>query len=200
MRIVKAFIIILSLAVGASAQNYRLDSFVVGPGGGDSHSASYSSEVTAGQPIAGDMASSSYHMITGFWSLNIIAGPPPGCAYTPGDINGNGAANGIDIVYAVNYLKATGPHPPTDCGGICPEPSPFYAAGDVNGNCAFNGIDITFFVRYLKGQVPSMLSCADCPPAGPTPPARLNPPAPAVQPIRAPMLKAPIKGTTGRSE
>jgi hypothetical protein len=88
-----------------------------------------------------------------------------GCSYVPGDINNNGTANGIDIVYAVSYLKGTGNLPPVDCGGICPETSPFYAAGDVNGNCAFNGLDITYFVRYLKLQVPSLLYCADCPPA-----------------------------------
>jgi hypothetical protein len=88
-----------------------------------------------------------------------------GCTYIPGDINGNGAVNGVDIVYGVNYLKGTGPHPPTDCFPDCPStPNPFYAAADVNGNCAFNGIDITFFVRYLKGQVPSLLYCQDCPP------------------------------------
>ena len=91
---------------------------------------------------------------------------PPGCVYTPGDINGNHSVNGVDIVYAVNYLTGRGGPPPTDCFPACPlTPNPFYAAGDVNGNCAFNGIDITFFVRFLKLQVPSLLYCADCPPA-----------------------------------
>ena len=118
----------------------------------------------------------------------------PPCDYTPGDVNGNGISNGVDIVYAVNYLKGTGPNPPTDCGGICPEPSPFYAAGDVNGNCAFNGIDITFFVRYLKGQVPSLLYCADCPPAS----MALS--APAVEPIGSPMLKSSPKINAGNQE
>jgi hypothetical protein len=89
----------------------------------------------------------------------------PSCNYVIGDINGNGSVNGVDIVYAVNYLKG-GLHPPIDCFPNCPlTPNPFYAAADVNGNCAFNGIDVTFFVRYLKGQVPSLLYCIDCPPA-----------------------------------
>ena len=91
------------------------------------------------------------------------------CSYTPGDINDNGSVNGVDIVYAVNYLKGVGNPPPVDCGspaGPCPESSPFYAAGDVNGNCAFNGIDITYFVRFLKLQVPTLLYCQDCPPEG----------------------------------
>jgi hypothetical protein len=147
----------------AVAQNYRIDWYVIGSGGGQAQSSNYRVDGTIGQPIVGSSSSTNYRIDAGFW-VGDFAGPI-GCAYSPGDINGNGAVNGVDIVYGVNYLKGTGPHPPTDCGGICPESSPFYAAGDVNGNCAFNGIDITFFVRYLKGQVPSLLTCPDCPPA-----------------------------------
>ncbi len=89
-----------------------------------------------------------------------------GCVYVPGDINNNGSANGIDVVYGVNYFKGSNP-PPVDCGGICPQASPFYAAGDVNGNCSFNGIDVTFFVNFLKGIQPALLVCPTCPPATP---------------------------------
>ena len=98
---------------------------------------------------------------------NVTIAPPAGCQYILGDINDDNSVNGIDIVYAVNYLKGGGNPPPIDCGnpvGPCPEPSPFFAAGDVNGNCEFNGVDITFFVRFLKLQVPSLLACSDCPP------------------------------------
>ena len=88
------------------------------------------------------------------------------CVYTPGDVNGNLQVNGVDVVYAVNYLKGTGAMPPVDCFPFCPlMTNPFYAAGDVNGNCAFNGIDITYYVRFLKGQATELLSCPDCPPA-----------------------------------
>ncbi len=90
-----------------------------------------------------------------------------GCVYIPGDFNFNGAPNGIDVVYGVNYFKG-GSAPPVDCGypvGPCPQPSPFYAAMDVNGNCAVNGIDITFFVNFLKGIQPALLYCPSCPPA-----------------------------------
>ncbi len=96
------------------------------------------------------------------------------CQYIPGDINGNGAPNGIDVGFGVNYFKG-GPLPPVNCAsptGPCPQASPFYAAGDVNGNCQFNGIDVTFFVNYLKGIQPSILYCPTCPPA-----AALNLPA-----------------------
>ncbi len=101
---------------------------------------------------------------------------PPGpdqCLYTPGDINNNDVANGIDVVYGVAYLKGGNP-PPVDCNPPCVTrpgppptamPDPFFAAMDVNGNCAANGIDITYFVAYLKGIQPGLLYCPDCPPA-----------------------------------
>ena len=85
-----------------------------------------------------------------------------GCQYLPGDINGNGAANGIDVTYGVSYLK--GGSAPKDSCDCPPLAFPFYAAMDVNGNCAANGIDITFFVSYLKNQQPALLYCQDCPP------------------------------------
>ena len=88
-----------------------------------------------------------------------------GCPYMPGDINNNGSANGIDVVYGVNYFKG-GPDPIVICSE-CPQTQPFYAAGDVNGNCAFNGIDVTFFVNFLKGIVPTLVFCPDCPPGSP---------------------------------
>jgi hypothetical protein len=162
MGIRKIAIMILLLGATAMAQNYQVNWYVMGSGGGHSQSSNYQLDGTIGQPIVGSSSSSNYRIDAGFW-VGDFAGPI-GCAYSPGDINGNHSVNGVDIVYAVNYLKG-GPRPPVDCGGICLEPSPFYAAGDVNGNCTFNGIDITFFVRYLKGQVPSMLYCQDCPPA-----------------------------------
>jgi hypothetical protein len=113
-----------------------------------------------------------------------------GCLYIPGDINNNHSVNGVDIVYAVNYFKGVGNPPPIDCFPNCPlTPNPFFAAGDVNGNCAFNGIDITYFVRYLKGQVPSLLTCPNCPPGG------LE--VPAVMPILNPKINIQ-KHSTGK--
>ena len=104
-----------------------------------------------------------------------------GCPYLPGDINGNGQTNGIDIGYGVNYFKG-GPVQPVRCD-MCPQAQPFYAGGDVNGNCSFNGIDITFFVNYLKGIQPALLFCPTCPPGGATPPS------PAVSPSKKPLLE-----------
>ncbi len=90
-------------------------------------------------------------------------GPVP-CAFVPGDINGNGIVNGIDVIYGVSYLKG-GNAPPVDCNPPCTgQPDPFYAAMDVNGSCSTNGIDITYFVSYLKGG-PALQPCPNCPPA-----------------------------------
>jgi hypothetical protein len=86
-----------------------------------------------------------------------------GCDYIPGDINGNGSANGIDVTYGVSYLK--GGNAPRDSCDCPPIAYPFYAAMDVNGSCSSNGIDITFFVAYLKQMQPALLHCEDCPPA-----------------------------------
>lgn len=101
-------------------------------------------------------------------SIVSVALSPAGgnCDYLPGDINGNGSANGIDVTYGVSYFKG-GSAPPDNCAvpdGPCALSNPFYASADVNGNCQFNGIDITFFVGFLKGMQPSILYCPGCPP------------------------------------
>ena len=88
-----------------------------------------------------------------------------GCDYVPGDVNGNGTPNVVDVTYFVNYLKGTGLYPPDSCD--CPPLEyPFYGACDVNGNCGVNIVDVTFFVNYLRGVVPELLHCENCPPAG----------------------------------
>ena len=80
--------------------------------------------------------------------------------YIPGDINGNGNANGIDVTYAVSFFKG-GSVPPYRI--LCPGHDSLYAAGDVNGNCLFNGVDITYMVRaYMLGR--PLRWCVDCPP------------------------------------
>jgi hypothetical protein len=86
----------------------------------------------------------------------------PLCNYVPGDANGNGTANGLDVVFSVNYFKGSGPTPPDTCD--CPPHGTIFAAGDANGNCQFNGIDVTYLVNYLKGFGAAPQACADCPP------------------------------------
>jgi hypothetical protein len=59
--------------------------------------------------------------------------------FIPGDANGSGDVNGLDVVFLVNYLK-----------GLGPAPVPLLS-GDANGDCAANGLDVVYLVNYLKG-------------------------------------------------
>ena len=87
----------------------------------------------------------------------------PGCIYVPGDANGNGEFNGIDVSYSVNFLKGLGPAPIDTCN--CPYWGPIFAAADANGNCSFNGVDVTYSVNYLKGLGHPPQACSDCEPS-----------------------------------
>jgi hypothetical protein len=92
----------------------------------------------------------------------VVYSSGPNCQYIPGDINGNGDANGIDVTFGVSYFKG-GASPPYSCD--CQPVGVFFVAGDVNGNCTFNGIDITYFVGFLKGTQPQLNFCSSCPPS-----------------------------------
>jgi hypothetical protein len=79
------------------------------------------------------------------------------CIYIEGDINGNGAMNGIDVMYGVRYFKGGVP-PPYSC--FC-NGYTWYVAGDVNGDCVFNGLDIVYIIGHYKCGYPYM-SCPAC--------------------------------------
>jgi predicted glutamine amidotransferase len=83
------------------------------------------------------------------------------CAYRPGDSNGDGKFDGLDVGFSLNYLKDLGPAPRLDCP--CPPQGIIYAAADGNGNCVFNGIDVSYCVNYLKGMGAAPQACGDCP-------------------------------------
>ena len=83
------------------------------------------------------------------------------CGGITGDANGNGQANGIDVVFLVNYLKG-GNAPPDTCD--CSTHGLLMALADGNGSCQVNGIDVTYMVGFLKGG-PGLRCCPDCPQA-----------------------------------
>ncbi|OGC91399.1 MAG: hypothetical protein A2W25_04515 [candidate division Zixibacteria bacterium RBG_16_53_22] len=68
-----------------------------------------------------------------------LSRPDFGPQYVAGDANGDGAVNGIDVIYLVGYLK-----------GFVPAPEPILRA-DANGSCSVNGLDVVYLVSYLKG-------------------------------------------------
>ena len=174
-------LIIALLPMTAFAQNYQIDWYVIGSGGGTSQSASYQLSGTIGQPIAGSSSSASYTVEAGFWVGVGEAGG--GCSYVDGDVNNNGAFNGIDVTYSVTYFKG-GPLPPYSCE--CTPGNTWFVAGDVNGNCAFNGIDVSYMVGYFKGG-PAPIPCPACPPT-----LLAEPPAPAIMPD---LLKKSLSNT-----
>jgi hypothetical protein len=94
--------------------------------------------------------------------LSVYAMSALACDYVVGDVNGSGIFNGVDVVFACNYLGGGGT-PPDSCE--CPDESGrvWYVAGDVNASCSFNGLDVTYMVAYFKGG-PEPHPCADCPP------------------------------------
>jgi hypothetical protein len=93
-------------------------------------------------------------------SLDIYSFNLTDCRYIPGDPNGNGSPNGLDVTYSVAFFKG-GPPPVYSC--VCPPHGQFFVAGDVNGSCSFNGMDVTYMVRYSYGDE-QILFCPDCPP------------------------------------
>lgn len=154
----KIILLLMILAPPAFAQDAVLNWSVIAPSGGHFQGDTINIDGTFGQPISGVMSGANIVLFAGFWV-------PGGCFYLPGDANGNGEFNGIDVVYAVNYLKGIGPAPPDTCDCVATG-YPFYAAADANGNCVFNGIDVTYSVNYLKGIGDPPKFCEDCPPGG----------------------------------
>lgn len=72
------------------------------------------------------------------YSNSRVVGIDVAPGYLPGDANGSGIVNGIDVIFLVNYLK----------GGQAPDPM---LNGDANGTCNVNGLDVVYLVNYFKG-------------------------------------------------
>lgn len=159
MKITMILLMLFVIVSTASAQNYQIDWYVIGSGGGHSQSAYYQIDGTIGQPIVGNSSSINYRLEAGFW---VGTSPTsPSCSYVPGDVNHSGNCTGLDVVYAVAYLKG-GPPPSYSCE--CTPGHTWYVEGDVNASCSFTGLDVTYTVAYLKGG-PALRPCPDCPPS-----------------------------------
>jgi hypothetical protein len=103
------------------------------------------------------------NLATGIIEIPIVVDVEPGgpqCDYIPGNVNSVGGFTGLDVVYAVAYLKGG---PPPGCPCECTPGHIWYVCGDVNASCTFTGLDVTYMVAYLKGG-PALQPCPDCPP------------------------------------
>jgi hypothetical protein len=70
-------------------------------------------------------------------------------SFLPGDANGSGDVNGLDVVFLVIYFK----------GGVAPDP---LLSGDANGDCSTNGLDVIYLVNFFKGYGPAPV-IGNCP-------------------------------------
>lgn len=83
--------------------------------------------------------------------------PGGGCPYVPGDVNNDSHANGLDVIFMVNYFKGIStPVDTCECLGY-----DYIETGDVNNSCSFNALDITHMVNFFKGFA-LLLPCQDC--------------------------------------
>ena len=71
------------------------------------------------------------------------------CDCRPGDANGNGVYNALDITYLINFLYKHGPAPVPYA--LC--------SGDANCNCVINALDITYLINYLYKHGSTPCSC-----------------------------------------
>jgi len=61
------------------------------------------------------------------------------CGFEPGNCNGDGIINILDITYLINYLYKGGPAPVPDGLG----------SGDASCDCTLNILDVTYLINYL---------------------------------------------------
>ena len=105
--IVLVWLLCLLAAGGASAQsseNYALNWSVVGSGGCEMTSASYTMQSTVGQTATG-VASDGYMIEAGYWH-RITGGESDVC----GDVNGDGVVTAADAVIALEITAGSRPN------------------------------------------------------------------------------------------
>ena len=87
------------------------------------------------------------HECVGAQSLDlafVVTGDAP-CDCEPGNANGDGVINILDVTYLINYLYKGGPAPIPYA--IC--------SGDANCDCIVNILDVTYLINFLyKGGSP----------------------------------------------
>ena len=96
------------------------------------------------------------------YQLTLQTTPTEYCLFTPGDANGNGSFNGLDVNYLVQYLKGWYVAPFITCN--CPPVGEVKVGADANGDCSTNGLDISYMVNALKQIGPWPVGCQLCPP------------------------------------
>lgn len=100
-------LLLLALPLMLAAAPYDVNWHTADGGGGVSTGGTYRLGGTAGQPEAGVMSGGSYRIQGGFW-----AAPPR----IPGDVDGDGQVNVLDIVATVNAFGRRSGQPGWNAG------------------------------------------------------------------------------------
>jgi hypothetical protein len=95
-----------------------------------------------GQSIHGVQNGPTQSLYTGFWNPWVV-GMSQGQGFLCGDIDGDGAVFGGDVIILINYLFREGP-----------PPNPLQA-GDVNIDGKVNGSDVIYLLNYLFRDGPA---------------------------------------------
>jgi hypothetical protein len=121
---------------------------VISSGGTKGTSANYILNGTAGQTAAGPGSSTNYNLSSGFWQ--VFEGAVV-CDCEPGNCDGLGALNMLDILYLIAYLYKSGP-----------APTPYtLCSGDPDESCTSNMLDILYLIAYLYKGGPMPSTCED---------------------------------------
>ncbi|GJQ30511.1 MAG: hypothetical protein HBSAPP03_23950 [Phycisphaerae bacterium] len=121
MRTCFALVALLAITSAAQAQP-TIDWYTIDGGGGTSAGGAFTLSGTIGQPDAGVMSGGSFTLSGGFW-----VSTPPGGPTCDGDVNCDGAVNGIDV--EIMELAVGG-----DFSDFCQPDPDFNQDGAVNGN------------------------------------------------------------------
>ncbi|MEW5925190.1 MAG: hypothetical protein AB1746_14495 [Candidatus Zixiibacteriota bacterium] len=110
---------------------------VVGSGATSGNSEQYLLSGTLGQSAIGLDSTAVLLLRSGFWQFF--------CDCNPGDADGNGIINLLDVTFLITYLYR---------GGPAPRPFPL-CSGDPDCSCMVNILDVTYLISYLyKGGIP----------------------------------------------
>ncbi len=133
-----------NLFAQSSSTNYRIPTDAIAPGGKNPISPNYRISDCIGQPTPPAVAASnSYIVYAGYIYTR--------CDCYPGDADGTGGINMLDILYLIAYLYKGGP-----------PPKPYVlCSADPDGSCTSNMLDILHLIAYLYKGGPAPLNCGE---------------------------------------
>jgi hypothetical protein len=127
--------------------DFRINWQVISSGGTHGGSTVFMLDGTLSQTAVGPGTSPSFMLHSGFWQ-DFGEGSQV-CDCTPGDADGSGGHNILDVTHIINFLYKNGP-----------APTPYAnCSGDANCDCGMNILDVTYIINYLYKDGPVPCAC-----------------------------------------